>query len=59
MARFVEEIFILETAGGDLLLVFGIHEAKIKFRQYEFNHLALVANLTDDVDDHDVRSRRD
>jgi len=56
----VEEIFILETAGGDLLLVLGIHEAKIKFRQYEFNHLVLVPNLTDDVDDHhDVRSRRD
>jgi len=27
----------------------AIHEVKINFGQYEFNHLVLVANITDDV----------
>jgi len=29
--------------------VLGIHEPKIKFGQFEFNHLVLVANITDEV----------
>jgi len=41
--------FILETAGDDSLCVLGIHEAKIKFGQYEFNHSVIVANTTDYV----------
>jgi len=41
--------FILETAGGDTIPVLGIHGAKIKYGQHEFNHLVLVANITDDV----------
>jgi len=39
----------LETAGGDTRTVLGIHEAKLQFGQHEFNHLVLIANLTDDI----------
>jgi len=43
------EKFILKTAGGDTMSVLEIHEAKIQLGQHEFNHLVLLANITDKV----------
>lgn len=52
IAKFAEaiaELVIPEQNFYWNLPVLGIHDAKVRLRQHEFNHLVLVANIVDEV----------